>query len=246
MLILAYHRVFSDTPDTLAVSLSQFRQQMEYLKKSGWHMQSVRESIEVLKGRESSAPCMAVLTFDDGFEDVYSYAFPILREHGFSATVFLISDFLGSRTMPVSMAQISDRRFLSWDQIGAMQAQGIDFGSHSKTHPNLTKLDPAALHEEVAGSKAELERHLGGPVSSFCYPAGQLNQHVIDEVKRTGYEVAFVTPRSTGIPRTVHTLKRVSIYRHDTHARFKFKVSRYFPVLRELKLALYGLGAPAG
>jgi peptidoglycan/xylan/chitin deacetylase (PgdA/CDA1 family) len=106
-----------------------------------------------------------VITFDDGFQDFYASAFPILSRYGFSATMFLPTAYIG-----VTSRSFNGRECLTWGQVRELERAGIEFGSHTVTHPQLKTLDSAAVAYEVRTSKAMIEQELGCAVKSFAYP----------------------------------------------------------------------------
>jgi len=122
-----------------------------------------------------------LITFDDGYATFYEHAFPRLRERGFVATLFVITDKVG---MP---------RYVTWDQVREMAAAGIEIGSHSVTHPDLRQLSGSHLEQEISGSRKTLEEQLGMPVLFFCYPGGHYDEEVLAAVKAAGYLGAVST-----------------------------------------------------
>jgi peptidoglycan/xylan/chitin deacetylase (PgdA/CDA1 family) len=119
-----------------------------------------------------------VLTFDDGYRDAYAEAWPVLKRYGFGATIYAISDLIDSP------------RYLTKEQLRELAAAGIEIGSHSATHPELPALNAAKLRHEVADSRTTLERIVGGPVLSFCYPSGHHTAVVRQAVQAAGYQSA--------------------------------------------------------
>jgi peptidoglycan/xylan/chitin deacetylase (PgdA/CDA1 family) len=204
--IALYHQV-TDTPAGYHigghVAPTVFFQQMKRLAKQGYRGITVREYMRRRRENPSGLGKVLVMTFDDAQEDVYRFAFPILKELGFSATVFAVTDYVGKAkwldpdTYIWSDCQPHPRalhyRFMDWDQVGALHAKGFEVGAHSCTHPQLTELPKARVQEEVGASKLALEKVLGQPVATFCYPFGGFNQNVRGAVVEAGYMSACST-----------------------------------------------------
>src|SRR5206468_549762 len=132
--------------------------------------------------KQGGRPSVA-LTFDDGYEDNYTYAFPLLHEHEAAATIFLtIGALERDRAVLEKMRAIRDSTDaevapLSWTQVAEMRNAGIDFGSHTYSHANLARLSDDAAHSELARSKQIMEERLGVPVTSLAYPYGKPRAH---------------------------------------------------------------------
>lgn len=184
--VLLYHRIVETaaSDDRLAVSLESFERQMRALHTWGIHAGSLG-SLEAGRGR----PIRAVgLTFDDGYRDFLYHALPILKRYGFTATVFVVTGRVGKRA---DWVRADGPTLLGWEEIRKLAASGIEFGSHSRTHPRLDALSNERLHEEIDGSKRDLERELATPVSWMSYPYGASNEAVRRATRRAGYDAAF-------------------------------------------------------
>jgi peptidoglycan/xylan/chitin deacetylase (PgdA/CDA1 family) len=210
--ILFYHRV-SDDRDELAVAPGSFTEQMDYLASQAYRVVDVLSAIELLDSGEPLARTVA-LSFDDGFLDVAEHALPILSERGFRATVFVTPAVTDGRT---SFAWYREQPpLMTWDDIVELDRDGtFRFEAHSLTHPNLPSLDAAAAKEEIAGSKRELENHLGRVVRAFCYPSGLFGEREQKLVAEAGFRIAVscepgVNTRSTD---------RFALRRHQVDAR---------------------------
>jgi peptidoglycan/xylan/chitin deacetylase (PgdA/CDA1 family) len=197
--ILFYHRV-SDDRDELAVAPKSFAEHMDYLASQAFRVVDVPSAIELLDSGEPLARTVA-LSFDDGFLDVAEHALPILSERGFRATVFVAPAVTDGRT---SFAWYQEQPpLMTWEDIVELDRDGtLRFEAHSLTHPNLPALDPAAAKEEIAGSKRELENHLGRTVRAFSYPSGLFGEREQTIVADAGFRIAVscepgVNERST-------------------------------------------------
>lgn len=215
MPILTYHKISpvnkqSIYPGTF-VPPKLFQRHLKYLSRKGF--QSVRlDSIF----SESSPAKPIVLTFDDGFQDFEDEAMPILDQWKMRATVFLVSDYIGRfNSWDVKIGDIS-APLMNLDSIKRLHEQGIEFGSHTKTHARLTAIDSSDQEEEIRGSKAALEEMLGFPIDTFCYPYGAHDERIVELVRQAGYKYATVTLKglNTGAEDPM-MLKRIAI-RNDT------------------------------
>ena len=145
---------------------------------AGLHAQGYRsirltEALACLRRRQAFPDRTFVVTFDDGFQTAYTEGFPVLQRHGVSATVFLR---VGTAEVPHPAARLppfEGRTMLSWPEIREMQAGGIEFGAHTVTHRDLTRMAADQVAVEMSTSKALIEDVLGTPVTTFAYPFGR-------------------------------------------------------------------------
>jgi peptidoglycan/xylan/chitin deacetylase (PgdA/CDA1 family) len=190
---LLYHNVGAHRPGTyfgLSVTPRVFERQMAALARHGYTGISGSDWTHAQAG-EPLPPKPVILTFDDGYRDLAQYAFPILEKHGFRATVFVVTDLIGRDDEWLRCDGKSPQALLTADEIRYWAARGIEFGAHSCSHADLTKLSPAALDHEVVGSRRALEALLGKPVRCFAYPYGFYNDEVVTAVRRE-FDVAFL------------------------------------------------------
>ena len=188
VVILAYHKVQS-RPELGGTWLTPraFRRQMEVISSSGLPVLYLTDYLEAL-GRGGETGRGVVLTFDDGYESVYTGAWPVLRELGFPATVFLVTGSMGRPNdweMPLARGAFSH---LSWDQAREMGADGlVRFGSHGVSHRELTALSDGELEEELRESRRAIAEELGRAPEAFCYPFGRFDQRVLRALREAGY-----------------------------------------------------------
>ena len=198
--ILFYHRV-SDDRDELAVTPTAFAEQMDYMASEAYRVVDVLSAIDLLESGKPLARTVA-LTFDDGFLDLAEHALPILSERGFNATVFVAPAVTDGRAS-FSWYREQPPPLLAWEDIVELDRDGtLRFEAHSLTHPNLPALDDDEAREEIAGSKLELENHLGRVVHAFSYPTGLFGEREERMVAEAGYEIGVgcepgVNDRST-------------------------------------------------
>jgi peptidoglycan/xylan/chitin deacetylase (PgdA/CDA1 family) len=185
--ILMYHyvRVVTDRSDrmgfALSVTPSDFADQMEWLAHNGFHTITLEDLNAYLGGERGLPARPVILTFDDGYADFYTTALPILRSHDFTAVAYVVSGFIGrSGYMTAAQVEAADRA-------------GIEIGSHTVDHANLTTQSSINLSYQLSASKQALEQLLGHPVLSFCYPSGRFNARVVAAVRAAGYRDATTT-----------------------------------------------------
>lgn len=167
----------------LSVSPAVFRQQMQYLADHGYHTVTMAQIRAYFHGKGCLPQKSVALTFDDGYQDFYTAAFPILREFNFTATEYVISGFIDDAN------QHSLRRW----QIQELSIYGIDIGAHTFNHADLTRTPPGQMAAQLGPPKKTLEAITGAPVLDFAYPAGKHNASAEAEVAAAGYESAVTT-----------------------------------------------------
>ena len=184
VLILMYHyiREMPTDDDTigrgLTVTPAAFENQLRQLLAGGY------QTVTPQALRSGSLPTKPVIiTFDDGYSDAFTQAYPILKKYGAQGVFYIITDRVGQDG------------FMGWPQIQEMAAYGMTFGSHTLDHVDLTEtaLSAERLNEELVKSKQVLKGQLGRPVTDFCYPSGQYNDAVVVAVKAAGYLSATTT-----------------------------------------------------
>ncbi|HUG37727.1 MAG TPA: polysaccharide deacetylase family protein [Candidatus Limnocylindrales bacterium] len=169
--ILTYHSL-DDSGSVLSVAPSVFAEHLRILHEAAISTLSLPAAAEALRSGRGPAGAV-VLTFDDGFENFYQHAYPALRRYGFTATIFLVTDYCGrDSSWPSQPAHVARRPLLHWAQVREMSEAGLAFGAHSRTHPDLTRLSIGEAEAEVVASKHAIEEALQRPVESFAYPYG--------------------------------------------------------------------------
>ena len=149
-----------------SVSPENFSRQMAFLHRRGYTTCTLREAIACLdKPAGRAKDKIVVITFDDGFADFYWEAFPILHSFGLTATMFLPTGFISD-----SPVAFKEQCCMTWSQVRELQKCGLEFGSHTVTHPQLRTLDRPAIERELGDSKTAIEDKTGCGVDSFAYP----------------------------------------------------------------------------
>jgi len=299
--VLAYHRVLNIPDDQeflfdhelVSASVDDFRWQMEHVRRHYTPI-SFKTLLDHLDDRRALPRQPILITFDDGFDDNYYHAFPILKSLGIPATIFISTSYIGQpRTFwfdwlcylcnkaaiagkSVSLAgnvyslsndwgkrqkEIADifafvKRLpdnvlrpgltmlekelgieypesgftqshpLSWEQVREMAAHGIEFGSHTVTHPILANIDNAQLREELTVSRIKIEQEINCPVDILAYPVGYdfaFNNNVIETAREAGYRIgaSYISGVNNLNEMDMYRIRRLHVERYDTRAEFE-------------------------
>ncbi|MFC5652023.1 polysaccharide deacetylase family protein [Paenibacillus solisilvae] len=177
--VLTYHSITDQAGSEYAVNTEQFKLQIEYLHSHGYHSINLKQFDTYLKQGKPAPDKLVLLTFDDGYRNNYDKAFPILQKYGFTAALFVITDWVNSKP------------YMSWTQIKELGKAGWDIMPHSRTHPHLPLQSKANQQQEIAGSKLIIERIVKTNAFAFAYPYGHRSQTTMDLVQGSGYDFAF-------------------------------------------------------
>lgn len=196
--ILVYHSVrpyYKDEPNSkkiYTVEIDNFVKQLQYIKSQGYITINFDDLVNYFKGKQLPTKPI-IINFDDGLENQYTNAFPLLKKEGMTATFFIYSNAIGHKN------------FLTWEQVKELSDANMTIGGHSKSHPYLWKItDPSKLKEEIADNKKIIEDRIGKTLTTFAYPFGLYKSNTIAAVKAAGY----ITAR-TGYERATHTKKEL-------------------------------------
>jgi len=163
---------------------------MTALARAGWRTLSLSEF--GIRRTAHSAPRTFLLTFDDGYASLAEHAYPVLADLGFTATTFLITDYVGKTNTWDVRYTWNRLQHLSWTAIEQWRARGLEFASHGATHRRLTWLDDASLEAELRGSRETLTARLGPDAGrAVAYPFGAVNPRVLGIAQTAGYELGF-------------------------------------------------------
>jgi peptidoglycan/xylan/chitin deacetylase (PgdA/CDA1 family) len=189
------------------ISPGRFARQIERLGEAGWRTLTLAELSACVRGERRPGPYELAITFDDAYRGLRDHAFPVLEACGFSATCFVITEYAG-RLNRWDIAY-GGRRFahLAWRDMRKWQERGIDFASHTATHPRLTWVDDEQLSRELSASRAALADALDVDSTTLSYPFGACARRERDRAAREGYNVGFTLARRWSgdamlIPRT--------------------------------------------
>jgi peptidoglycan/xylan/chitin deacetylase (PgdA/CDA1 family) len=195
--ILMYHKV-DQIPTGVRyprnyVSPGQFAEQLAALRRWNYETISFDDWVAYRGGAGTLPPRPIILTFDDGYRSTGEIAWPVLRRYDYSATVFVVSDFVG-KTNSWDPDEIQEP-LLTAEELRALQAEGLRVGSHGKTHGSLRTMSVAAAAMELGASRRALEAITGAPIRTLCYPYGQQNGRVRALAREAGYHTAVVLGR---------------------------------------------------
>ena len=209
--ILLYHRVVTeDTPTRYKMTVNAFRAQMQILADGGYETVTISEVAAAIRSGAELPARPIVLTFDDGNEDTYAESFPILSSHGFRGVVFAVGNRTGANG------------FMTAGELLALVGAGWEIGSHGWGHVDLTTLSATQWRREILGSKLELERVLGSPVTSFAYPFGSATAAIIAKVAEYGYASGAGLGSANHHDRgSVYYLGRREVYGYWTLEQFR-------------------------
>lgn len=185
--VFLYHSIDA-TGSPISTHPDNFHWQMRYLYGRGWRTMRLDELLDALKSRRLPKKRF-VITFDDGFKNLLTAALPVLKEFGFTATVYLATEFVG-RTNSYVKVVMPSLPMLSWDDLRILRGTGWDIESHGHTHRNLTDLDMSQAHWELAVSRDHIRKNLGVIPKHFCYPRGRYSMPVVGAVRAAGYQSA--------------------------------------------------------
>lgn len=236
--ILMYHSVGGPGSKNypLDISLDSFEKQMAFLHRYHYRVIPLLDLAQLLKDGKKVPRRTVVLTFDDGYENNYTKAYPVLKKYGFPATFFITTDYVGQEKDFLG----AHFRFMTPQMLIEMAGSGlVTIGAHTMTHEFLPSVkDESLLWREIRGSKEVLEKILKKPVLAFCYPSGGYTPHIERMVRRAGYQVAVTTlGKNKGFAhRDIFALKRIKPT--DAAANpfvFFVETSGYFLRLKELR-----------
>jgi len=191
--ILMYHYISRPPDDAdvyridLSVTPDDFRQQLAWLRDNGYTGIDYYDLSLAIVGQAELPEKPVLLTFDDGYLDNYTAAFPLLQEYGFKATFFIITDFV----------DLGREGYMTWPMIEELSRAGHRIESHSRTHPDLRDKDHDGLIWEILGSQQTIAAHIGTTPRYFCYPGGDYNEETIQMLRDLDFWGAVTTANDT-------------------------------------------------
>jgi peptidoglycan/xylan/chitin deacetylase (PgdA/CDA1 family) len=243
--ILMYHSVSDRPPDAkhpyfqTVTSPDVFAEHMKFLQENGFSSINLNEAVAHLKSPRSELARPVVVTFDDGYRDFLTSAFPVLEKHGFTATVFLPTGLVGD-----SSRSFKGIDCLTWSEVRELHAAGVLFGSHTVTHPQLRSVEWKMVQFEVQSSKQAIEDRLSCAVQSFSYPYAfpeadpAFTHRLYDLLELCGYQNGVSTSIGTSTRRDhKFFLRRLPLNSSDHRRLFNAKVSGGYDWLHTVQYA---------
>lgn len=244
--ILTYHSV-DDTGSVLSTHPETLGQQMACLADLGFRGTSLGEALTQRRTLGRWPERTVAITFDDGYENNLRVAQPILARHGFTASIYLVTGHIGGEhDWEEPPPGFGRHPILDWEQVGELANAGWEIGAHTRTHPDLRKLDSETVAQEVIGSREDIESRLGRQVETFAYPGGYVSsvasavvaEHftagVTTELRRAaGDSPLYLLPRvDMYYLRDVQRVRRMAMGRLDGYLAFRRLGRRVRAVLR--------------
>ncbi len=238
VLVLCYHAVSPTWNAALSVTPETFEAQLTMLARRGWRGATFTEAVQ-----RPEHPRTLAVTFDDGFLSVMRQAQPILAKLGFPGTVFVPTAFMSER-QPLVWPGIdrwqqtpfaSELVGMSWDDLRTLTAGGWEVGSHTCTHPLLTKLDDEQAHAELEQSRRACEEQLDVPCTSVAYPYGDQDQRVSELAGAVGYLAGGRLSSNLAASGALRW-PRVGVYHEDAVWRFRLKANTVIRRTRATRL----------
>jgi len=221
--ILMYHALgeSGQSASRYVIPVRSFARQMACLKWLGYQVLSLEEFLRYRHEYGLPPARSVVITIDDGYADSKTLAYPILRRYRFPATIFLVSDHVGSTNQWDSDGALAGRPLLSWSDIREMLRGGVQVGAHTRTHPALPTLPARLIEDEVEGSRREIEHQLKVPARVFAYTYGEYDSLSQTMVEQAGFLGSCGTQSGMNTPKTPrYALRRIEIYGTDSLFRF--------------------------
>ena len=210
--VLNYHQINNEDHNVLTLSDTEFEAQINYLSQEGYNGISPDQLADYLQYGKQLPSKPILITLDDGYKDNYRVAYPILQKYHFTATIFVITDFIGHYG-----------KYLTWNQIREMSDNGFSFEDHTLSHISLPKASDEEIRNQLVKSREALEWQLGKKVEYLAYPGGEYDSRVIQLAKEAGYRAAFtVNFGRDRINSTLYTLNRIPIFGGESHTFFRF------------------------
>jgi len=240
--VFTYHSI-DDSGSVISTSPTKFREQMNHLKQSGFHAIALEEITRCICQNQPFPSGAVAITFDDGFKNVHEVAYPVLKEFGFQATVFLVPGYCGRNNQWNKPGEkIPTLELLDWDEILEMANSGIDFGAHTMTHPHLSRVSLEHAIKEISDSKAIIQTNLGKEVGFFAYPYGQQTQAIQDFVRDEFNGACSTQLNRVNLQSEVHSLPRIEMYYFSENNLFTLFGTHLFSCYVQLRRMLRSLG----
>lgn len=208
--ILCYHSI-DPSNSVISVAPTTFAKHIKYLRENQFQSISLHDVTDFVIKRKEIPGKSVCIVFDDGYENNYTHAFPILKESDFKATIFVATKHCGKiNDWTDQHSSIPRLPMLTWRNISEMSNHGIEFGSHTQNHVNLTQMGLKKAQEELIGANKEIEDHIGIKVEFASYPFGSYNNEIKEIVKSTFKAIVSTRMGKVHFGCDLHALRRIN------------------------------------
>jgi peptidoglycan/xylan/chitin deacetylase (PgdA/CDA1 family) len=224
--VLMYHDLGPSIPGTFpeVISPTEFEKQISWLADHKYVGIRPSDWVAWRNDRKPLPERPVLITFDDGYAGVAKYGLPVLERHGFGALVFVVTSRIGSTNTWDEELGYTQVPLMCAEEIARWSSRGIDFGCHTRTHPNLVSLTAAGVRAEVVGSRDDLAAIINRTPQTFSYPWGTFNDAVYECV-RDAFDLAFSTRRGINFRGTdPHLMRRSQVHAHRSMLDFANRV----------------------
>ena len=220
VLVLNYHKIANEHK-SLSVTLDDFEQHMKWLQEYGFTCITPGQLYDFVANGADLPEKPVLITFDDGYKDNYTNAFPIMKKYGMKGTIFVVTGFLG----------VYDN-YLTWDQAKELLEAGFNIESHTYSHKSMTEASDEDITKELVKSRQTIKEKLGIDSDIMAYPTGSYNLHIAELVKEAGYKGAF-TIKYDNVSRdsNVYALERVPVFHTSETNKDFWERLQYIPLL---------------
>lgn len=239
--VLMYHALIDEElPDVhfFHVLKQEFAKQMEWLHQHGYKTLRLDKFYDCLHNGIKVDDKTVVITFDDGYRSLYTYATPILQRYGFTAVLFLTTAAVGEpsyRCLPHCTLYPTDDRPLTWEELREMQQKGWEIQAHGHYHYGHTALKPKMLEEEIRLSKQAISDNLQFDSEFYCYPYGDYNKEILDKITELGFKAAFsVQPGFANARNDLRCICRIGVTISDDIGLFRNKMHHGYGTITEM------------
>lgn len=239
--VLMYHALIDEkAPDVhfFHVLKHEFAKQMEWLHTQGYKTLSLSQLYDCLRKGAGVNTKTVVITFDDGYRSLYTYATPILQRYGFTAVLFLTTSAVGETSygcLSHCTLYPADDRPLTWEELREMQQKGWEIEAHGHRHYGHTALQGNLLEEEISLSKQAISDHLQSDSEFYCYPYGDYNKETMDKISELGFKAAFsLRPGFANARDDLRRICRIGITVSDDIRLFRKKLRNGYGTTKEI------------
>lgn len=244
LVVLGYHSIsdpthrvgqHADVYRHLSVSGAVFEKQMKFLQDNGYVFLRFSDLLAIRKGERALPHRAALIYFDDGYEDNYVHAYPILKRLGIPATVFVVTDCVDQKMLlwETNLDPATAHMFLTWEDVRAMSGV-FDVGTHTVTHRKLTGLKTDEIRKELMESRKRIREMTGKEVIALSFPKSRWTQEIRRIAEEIGFEFILAYGRGFRHSADFRSLEKIPVGPLDSWLAFQVKVGAYYPVLRLL------------